>query len=190
MPKPLRRLSRPQIARALARLGELCTAQGVRAEIAIYGGTVMMFAFDCRTATKDVDALFQPVEALEPLIAQVAAELRLPGDWMNAGVKPFVAQREARIPFSELPAPGLLLTRPTPEYLLAMKCLAGRLPTPFRQGDSDDIRFLVRRLGIRSIAQVDAIIGDYYGTEGLDAGKRWLVEKLIEEAHRDAAPST
>ena len=183
MPKPLRRLTRAQIVRALTRLGELCTAAAIKAEIAIYGGTVMMIAYDCRKATKDVDAIFRPAGAIEPLIRRVAAELKLPEDWMNSGVKTFVGAREAWETFSELPIPGLALTRPAPEYLLAMKCLAARLPTLFRAGDLEDIKFLVRKLRLRSIKQVDAIVGDYYGDRRLENGKRWLVEKLITEAH-------
>jgi len=183
MSKPLRRLTRAQIVRALTRLGELCAAAAIKAEIAIYGGTVMMIAYDCRQATKDVDAIFRPAGVIEPLIRQVAVELKLPEDWMNSGVKTFVGAREARQEFSELQIPGLVLTRPSPEYLLAMKCLAARLPTMFRTGDVEDIKFLVRKLRLRSIKEVDAIVGDYYGDQRLENGKRWLVEKLIAEAN-------
>ncbi|MEN9634687.1 MAG: hypothetical protein RL077_3091 [Verrucomicrobiota bacterium] len=183
MSKPLRRLTRAQIVRALTRLGELCAAAAIKAEIALYGGTVMMIAYDCRTATKDVDAVFHPVGVIEPLIRQVAVELKLPEDWMNSGVKAFVGAREAREKFSELEIPGLVLTRPSAEYLLAMKCLAARLPTLFRAGDVDDIKFLIRKLRLRSIEEIDAIVGDYYGDRRLENGKRWLVEKLIAEAN-------
>ena len=183
MSKPLRRLTRAQIVRALTRLGELCAAAAIKAEVAIYVGTVMMIAYDCRQATKDVDAIFHPVGVIEPLIRQVAVELKLPEDWMNSGVKTFVGAREAREKFSELEIPGLVLTRPSAEYLLAMKCLAARLPTLFRAGDVDDIKFLLRKLRLRSITEVDAIVGDYYGDRRLENGKRWLVEKLIAEAN-------
>jgi len=183
MPKPLWRLTRAQIVRALTRLGKLCAAAAIKAEIALYGGTVMMIAYDCRTATKNVDAVFHPVGVIEPLIRQVAVELKLPEDWMNSGVKAFVGAREAREKFSELEIPGLVLTRPSAEYLLAMKCLAARLPTLFRAGDVDDIKFLIRKLRLRSIEEIDAIVGDYYGDRRLENGKRWLVEKLIAEAN-------
>eukprot|EP01034_Spumella_vulgaris_P009119 gene9119-11588_t len=48
MPKPPRRLTRTAVVRALTRLGELCEERKSRVEIAIYGGTVMMLAYDCR----------------------------------------------------------------------------------------------------------------------------------------------
>jgi hypothetical protein len=181
MPKPSRRLSRAAIVRALSRLGELCAKKNSRVEIAIYGGTVMMLAYDCREATKDIDAIFHPPEVVEPLIKQVAREQSLPEDWMNSGVGSFLAGREERIQFTQLQIPGLAITRPSAKYLLAMKCRAGRMPTPFRAGDLADIKFLLRELSIRSMAEVDAIAADFYGAQALEPGKRWLVEKLLRE---------
>lgn len=159
-------------------------------EIAIYGGTVMMFAYDCRAATRDVDAIFHPREVVEPLIAQVAAEFHLPSEWMNSGVGSFIATHEAKMDFAELQVPGLMITRPTPEYLLAMKCMAARLPSPFRAGDVEDIRFLVRRLGIRSMVEIDQLVAEYYGAKTLEAGKRWLVEELIREVWHGRGTAT
>ena len=185
MLKPSRGLSRAVIVRALTRLGELCVETKSRVEIAIYGGTVMMLAYDCREATKDIDAIFHPPEVVEPLIRQVAREQKLPEDWMNSGVGAFVAGREERIPFAQLEIPGLAITRPSAKYLLAMKCRAGRLPTPFRAGDMADITFLLRELAIHSIVEVDAIAAEYYGYPALEPGKRWLVEKLLQEVRRD-----
>lgn len=176
-----RRLRRSDILRALTRLGDLCAQSQTKVELAIYGGTVMMFAFDCRAATKDVDAVFSPPEVVEPLIAQVAQELNLPADWMNNSVRDFVGAKESLTKFSELAVPGLMITRPSADYLLAMKCMAARLPTPFRPGDIEDLRFLLRKQRISSIAQVDATVAEFYSGRVLEGGKRWLVEKLIDE---------
>ena len=162
-------------------------AAAIKAEIAIYGGTVMMIAYDCRKATKDVDAIFHPAAALEPFIQRIAGEQDLPEDWMNAGVRAFVAPREAKVDFAQLRTPGLTITRPSAEYLLAMKCLAARLPSPRSHGDSEDIKFLIRQLGLKSVAEVDAIVADYYGDRRLENGKRWLVGKLVEEANHAAS---
>ena len=167
--------------RALQRLAELAREKEIHLSLTIYGGTVMMLAYDCRAATKDIDAIFHPPEVVAALLAQVARELALPEDWMNDGVRPFVATREERIAFAELAIPGLVITRPSPRYLLAMKCLAGRLPTPFRAGDAADIKLLLRRLGLHTIEEVDAIVADYYGARKLEDDKRWLVEKLLRK---------
>jgi hypothetical protein len=183
---PRRRLKKSVVVRALTRLGELCAASGSKVEVAIDGGTVMMFAFDCRGATKDIDAIFHPPEVVEPLIARVAEELDLPPDWMNNGVKSFIGERETLTAFPELAVKGIMITRPSAEYLLAMKCMASRLPTPFRNGDIDDIKFLLAKLAVDTIGKVDAIVSEYYGRRGLEGTKRWLVEKLIEEVRGDS----
>ena len=184
MQKSPPRLTRTAIVRALTRLGELCSEKKSRVEIAIYGGTVMMLAYNCREATKDIDAIFHPPEVVEPLIRQVAREQNLPEDWINRGVGSFVAGREEQIKFTQLQIPGLVITRPSAKYLLAMKCRAGRLPTPFWSGDMADIKFLLRKLAIGSMAEVDAIAAEFYGAAALEPGKRWLVEKLLQEVRR------
>lgn len=181
MPKLTRRLSRAKVIRALTRLGELCAVSQSKVEIAIYGGAVMMLAYDCRAATKDVDAIFHPAAVVEPLVVQVAQEFQLPDDWLNSGVKAFIAKREEREAFAELQIPGLVITRPSAKYLLAMKCMAGRLPTPFRVGDLADLKFLLRKLGIGSIEEVDAIVTEFYERRAWLAEKRWLVEQLLKE---------
>lgn len=181
MPKLSRRRSRAANIRALSRLGELCAENDCRVEIALYGDTVMMLAYNCREATKDIEANFHPPELVEPFIRQVSCEQNLPEDWINNGVASFVAAREERIAFSQVQVPGLLVTRPSARYLLAMKCRAGRLPTPFREGDLADIKFLLRELAVRSLVEVDAIVSDFYGPDALEPGKRWLIEKLLEE---------
>lgn len=182
---PRRRLLRSEIVRALTRLGELCAASGAKVEVAIYGGTVMMFAFDCRGATKDVDAIFRPPEVVAPLIARIATEFDLPPDWMNNAVADFVGEREAMTAFPELAVPGIMITRPSAEYLLAMKCLAARLPTPFRAGDIGDLKLLLRKLAIDSLAQIETIVAEYYGERRLEEPKRWLLEKLLEELRHE-----
>ena len=85
----------------------------------LLGGTVMVLAFRSRPATKDVDAIFQPAALVRELARTVAAERELPSDWLNDGAKGFIT--------TDLPQfEGLRLTAPTPEYMLAMKCMAPR----------------------------------------------------------------
>jgi hypothetical protein len=111
--------------------------------------------------------------------------MNLPADWINNGVKDFVGVKVARTTFAELQVPGLMITRPAAEYLLAMKCMAARLPTPFRSGYVADIKFLVKELAITSMKQIDAIVGDFHGRRALENGKRWLVAELLKEVSRE-----
>ena len=70
-------LNRKTILAALEHLNQCCLENEIMLEISIYGGTAMMLAYDSRSATRDVDAIFYPVEEGQRLIAQVAKDLDL-----------------------------------------------------------------------------------------------------------------
>jgi len=65
----------------------------------------------------------------------------------------------------------------SPEHLLAMKVLAGR------RRDSDDIRFLIQRLGLTSLDQVLAICADVFPDEPVPDRARLILEDALEEGH-------
>ena len=117
-------LTRDMILAALGALSDDLGKQNLTGEICLFGGTVMVLAFTARVATKDVDALFQPVQTIRVLARQVAEEQKLPPDWLNDGVKGFVSMRHEVIAGNLPQFPHLRLTMPVPEYLLAMKCIA------------------------------------------------------------------
>ena len=57
-------LTRDVILTALERLSDHLAPQGGGGEIALLGRTAMMFAFQARQATKDVDAIFSPAKEI------------------------------------------------------------------------------------------------------------------------------
>ncbi len=122
-------IDKPLLLRALRRLGELAEENGVVLDVCLYGGALMMLAYDARKMTKDVDAIIRPAKEGFAWAVQVGGELGLPEQWLNDQVKMFVAPSEQvrEIPWE---APGITLTAPTAGYLLAMKVLACRGPLP------------------------------------------------------------
>lgn len=118
-------LTKDEIVAGLGRLAELLRERHTEGEICLFGGAVMVLAFQARPSTKDVDAIFQPAPLVRTLARQVAVERDLPEDWLNDG-KGFVSARH-EAGTEDLPQfDGLRVTAPTPEYLLAMKCMASR----------------------------------------------------------------
>jgi hypothetical protein len=173
-------LTKNTILRALRRLGELASGKEIALELSIYGGCAMMLAFDRRTVTRDVDAIFHPVDKVRPLIAQVANEFGLPDEWLNDDVRQFLAPTGA---MRDLPLdlPGLKVTMPTASYLLAMKALAGRRALPGYEGDAADLRFLIRKLGIKTIDEVQEHIDRYYPDDNPGSSARAMLAQIIHE---------
>lgn len=60
---PYEALSPTRIRRALRRLSELATAEGIVLELALYGGAVFTLVYGSRETTKDVDGIIRPHEA-------------------------------------------------------------------------------------------------------------------------------
>ena len=172
--------TRDLLVRALRRLGELALEEGEKLEVCLYGGAVMMLAYDVRDMTKDVDAILHPSELGFKLARQVAGELGLPEAWINDDVSQFLAPSG---PTRPLPwdGPGIALTAPTAGYLLAMKALACRQALPGYQGDLDDLRFLITKMEISSVSEIQDHIDRYYPEDVITREHATMLQSLIGE---------
>ena len=173
-------LDRDTIVRALGRLSQILGDRGITGEVCLLGGTVMVLAFKTRARTKDVDAIFHPPHEIRDAARLVQAEMNLPEGWLNDGAKAFVSTRHETAE-GDLPQfPHLRLTAPTAEYMLAMKCMASRIPAgPEDQGDVADIAVLIRHLGLGDADQALSIVARYYPEEQIPVRARYLIEDLF-----------
>lgn len=165
---------------ALHRLGELAEAQGVQLEVCVYGGSAMILAFDRQSITKDVDALLEPAMLAKRLVKKVAEERDWDENWLNDDVRQFLAPKGVvrKLP---LEVPGLRLFAPTAGYLLAMKALACREALPGYEGDIEDLRFLIRKMDIRSVDEVQEHIDKYYLSDAMTDRARAVIAAMIKE---------
>lgn len=178
---PLKYLTKPEIEAALDRISELATSEGVRLEMTLYGGALMLLAYDARNVTKDVDAIVHPPEVGRRLVAKVAVERGLSADWLNDNVRQFVSSKEAK---DELVLPnvsraGLHITRPTAKYLLAMKVMASRKPLPGYAGDYHDIEILLRITKIKSLEEVQKIVDAFFPDTVLPEPTQLAVTEIL-----------
>jgi hypothetical protein len=181
---PLENLTRDRIVQALNLLGELAEKEGVVLEVCIYGGTAMMLAYGARDRTKDVDAIIRPSDIARRLGAEVAQKLSLHENWLNDEVRRFISDAGTFAPLEiEALEAGakrhLKITRPSASYLLAMKCMSCRPPLPGYKGDVDDIEFLMRKMDIRSVAQVEEHLERFYPYDGLSSVAEEVVTGII-----------
>lgn len=119
--------TRKQIAEGLERLGELAVEAGIRIELVLVGGALMVMRFQARESTRDVDvAILAPADAqkVRTLARRVADEHGWPNDWLNDGAKGYlIGLSSGPIVLS---VPGVEVRSPDTAQLLAMKLSAWR----------------------------------------------------------------
>ncbi|MDQ8180348.1 hypothetical protein [Pelagicoccus sp. SDUM812005] len=177
-------LDRDSLREALSYLGRAALEEGLELEICLYGGSAMLLAYDSRAATKDVDAVIKPVDAGKRLAAKIAKDLQLHEDWLNDDVRQFLSPdpTKGRRKLS-IEIPGLRVFVATANYLLAMKAIACRRPLPGYRGDHDDLVFLIKKIGIRNVDEIQARIDQFFHDEVISEEKREVLESLIKEAN-------
>lgn len=165
-------MNREEIIAALTAVGQLLHARGISGELYMVGGAAIALALDGRRSTRDVDAVFEPKQAIYEAAARVAADLDLPPGWLNDAVKGFLGgQDPAAAPV--LDVPGLRCLAASPRMLLALKVLAHRVGE-----DEDDVRLLASALGLDQAADVLALAEEVFGDQ-LDTAARFFVEELF-----------
>jgi hypothetical protein len=160
-------LNKLDIENALLKLNEALAKKELKGEVCLYGGAVLCLAYNARPSTKDVDAIFHPSSELRELIARVGEDLNLGPHWLNDGVKGFVVEHPRKILFQ---MSHLQVYVPEPEYLLAMKVLAARADT----NDADDVRFLIKKVGLTHPEQVFKILEQYYPANRIRPATRFF----------------
>lgn len=175
-------LSRETILKAFQEMSDELGHRRAAGELCLFGGTVMVLAFAARPSTKDVDAIFQPAQIIRDVARQVGEANGFPENWLNDAAKGFLSVRHETIQGSLPQFPNLRLTMPTPEYLLAMKCMSSRIGAV--EGETDDVRdiiFLIRHLRLRSAKDVMDILAAYYPEDSAPVKAQYLVEGLFAE---------
>ena len=90
-------------------------------------------------------------------------------------MKGFLSERGEFSPFLELDHLRVMVAQP--EYLLAMKCLSLRIGAEFH--DEDDVRYLLRHLGIDSYEQAVAVITRFYPLERFPQKTLYALGELL-----------
>lgn len=162
-----------EIEKYLSEINDELTAQDVIGEICIYGGAAMCLAFKARPATKDVDAIFEPVKIVRGAIRKIAEKYDLNQDWLNFAVRMFLVEHEKEI---LIDFTNLKVFVPTADYLLAMKVLALRAES----FDAADVEFLIGRLNLESVEDVLKIVADYYPKKEIKPTTVFQLEEIFE----------
>ncbi len=163
-----------EIEQYLREINDELALLNITGEICLYGGAVMCLVYKARPATKDIDAIFEPVKFIRSAIRKITERYDLPLDWLNFAVKMFVVEHEKEILFD---FSNLKVFVPVPEYLLAMKILAARAES----FDLDDIKFLVEKLNLPTVESAIKIVGNYYPHKTVKPETVFLLEEIFEK---------
>lgn len=177
-----RDLTRSEIVAILEDLGADLDARGLRAELFVVGGAAMALAYNTRRTTRDIDGVFEPKAEVYEAAARVGGRHGLPEGWLNDAVKGLLPGPDPQSRHI-LSAPGVRVSVPRPEYLLALKVAAGRV-----QRDEDDIRILAALCGARYAEDVLDIVERVWGPHRpLLPKSQYLIESILPP--RDAGRS-
>ncbi len=163
-----------EIESYLSELNDELALKNIKGEISLFGGAVMVLAFNARIATKDVDAIFQPTLEIRAAAKLIAERHGLNENWLNDGVKGFVVEHSRKILFS---LTNLTVFIPESDYLLAMKALAARVGTE----DEGDVVTLVEALRLENPADVFSIVEKYYPKNQIPPRTQYFIEGLFDK---------
>jgi hypothetical protein len=183
---------------AFDQIGRAAVRAGKKLQIAVYGGSALMLASNFRFATEDVDVseLEHPLpDWLSAVVSEIARKNHWQDDWFNDGVVfhlSSLADRLDHLEFGTFPRdgtpPGLVVSVPSAEYLLALKLKAARVTDPLR-GETErlDILNLMQVVGISTVEDAIALLGRYFPVSAASPEKqRFLLENMNREGGIDA----
>lgn len=174
-------LHKDEIPRLLEHLNDELARAGINGELYLVGGAVMCLAFDARQSTLDLDGFFKPARAVRTAAKRIAATLGLTEDWLNDAVKGYLSSKGDFQQYLDLSNLRVMIA--SPEYLLAMKCLALRLGEEFH--DEADVRFLLRYQNITNYQKALDIICRYYPLERFPQKTLYALEEMVADLTPD-----
>jgi hypothetical protein len=182
-------LDRHTIEQAFRLMGQYLLDRKALGEIAIYGGSAILFQFDWRKASRDVDARVTSERNHGLVIdaaANAATQLGLPRSWLSENVAMYArrGEREAdRISLGLYPSPerfGLRVTAAKPSYILAMKLRALERAT-IDDRDYEDAVNLSTECGVSSVDELREIFRQFFPDEDLPPRAAFRLEDLASD---------
>ena len=182
-----KQLDRAKIEQAFRIMGQYLLDRKALGEIAIYGGSAILFQFDWRRTSDDVDARIISAgnHGLVAAAAEEAAkQLNLPRSWLNEGVAMYARPQEGasdRTFVGLYPAPervGLRVLAAKPSYILAMK-LDALERTTADDRDFDDAVNLSIACGIASVDDLRQVFRDFFPDRELPAASELRLGELV-----------
>jgi hypothetical protein len=168
-------LNRDEMESALAELAEHLNARDVKAKIYLVGGAVMVLAFDARFSTADIDGSMYPTDDVLAMAAEIGERRGLGTEWLNDSARQFIPAFKEPNWQPILKSGNVEIVAADERSMLAMKMRAGR-----GSRDRLDIKFLVKRCGVTSVAEALDLYDGYFPEDPLPDRTLPLLDEAIE----------
>lgn len=190
----MQNIDKKLLRKALEYLGELLDKHGLQCKICLYGGSALIFLTDFREMSNDVDYRIIEINKqniidahtkniFSLLVFEVAEKMGFDIDWMNRAVEAFVSKNEEYSYSESFANNALTVLIPSLECILAMKCVAMR-----DYKDVDDIKNIVKKIGLKSVDQIIEIVNMFYPRQQVALDIIIKLEDICGEKNR-ALPS-
>lgn len=169
----------------LAEIGGELAATGIRFEIAVFGGTALLFHYEGRPSTRDIDFVGlsgDPQRLVASAADRVGSRHGLRGGWFNDAVSMFVGKDPDLRLFGDFPAhgsAGLRVFLASPQYILAMKLFSMR--SSMVSHDVLDIWNLSDVCGVTDLDGAKAWLAKFFPGTELPPRTTAILEDLFED---------
>jgi hypothetical protein len=187
-------LDRARIEEAFRIMGQYLLDRQALGEIAIYGGSAILFQFDWRRASEDVDVRIISHHGLLTQAAEHAArQLDLPRSWLSESVAMYARREEGegdRIFVGVYPSPervGLRVVAAKPSYMLAMKLNALERSIADDRDFQDAVNLGIA-CGVRTADGLREVFREFFPDQVLPAASEIRLSELVRAIARAPSP--
>lgn len=167
-------VDQPEIRAAFHLLATKLQRRNIIGHVHVIGGAAMLLAYNSRTITRDIDAIFAPDGPVVEAVREIAREKHWPSTWLNNQAAAYAARNPGE-GLTVFDHPHLQVMATPPPHLLAMKVLAARAVR-----DADDALILLQHLNIRTADAVWEIVGRYFADAMISDRSRLFVDDIID----------
>lgn len=167
-------LEQPEIRAEFHLLATKLQRRNIIGHVHVIGGATMLLAYNSRTITRDIDAIFAPDGPVDDAVREIAREKHWPSTWLNNQAAAYAARNPGE-GLTVFDHPHLQMMATPAEHLLAMKVLAARAVR-----DADDALILLQHLNIRTADEVWEIVGRYFTDTMTSDHSRLFVDDIID----------
>jgi hypothetical protein len=183
-----RPLDRAKIEEAFRFMGQYLLDRKAFGEIAIYGGSAILFQFDWRQTSVDVDA--RVISAgnhtlVVEAVHEAARRLDLPRSWLNESVTMYARRGEQerdRVLVGLYPSAerfGLRVTAAKPSYILAMKLKALERTTADDRDYEDAVK-LALACGVTTVDGLRELVRSFFSDEELSLKTELRLPEVVK----------